>query len=89
MSNIGFIESCAREVKKIFNDVVMPAEEGHRRKAMTKTLINEYIQLLKDIDVMQRNDEIEDMERFKIAYQTIIECDFRKVEEARKRIETA
>lgn len=90
MSNIGFIEHCAESIKKIFNAAVVPeiGGDGKRKrcKAVSQQDKDDYIFLVQQIELMRDHNEIEDMERFKKAYKTILECNLLNVKEIRKQL---
>lgn len=91
MSNIGFIESCALRIQEIFNAAITPPPstiDGKRGRcrAISEREKQEYIIIVQEIEAMKEHNEIEDMERFKKAYKTILNCNLLNVPEIRKKL---
>ena len=81
MSNIGFIESCAKRIQDIFNEAITPTftKDGKKKKcrAISEKEKQDYIIIVR---------EIEDMDRFNKAYRTIIRCNLLNIPEIRKKL---
>ena len=90
MSNIGFIENCAEQIQKLFREAIEPqvSSDGKRKrcKSISQTDQDEYVFLLRQIEIMREHDEIEDLKRFEIAYRKILECNLLKVKEIKKKL---
>lgn len=90
MSNIGFIESCAKNIQDIFNAAITPppTEDGKRGRcrAISEREKQNYIIIVREIEEMKKHNEIEDMDRFNKAYKTIIRCNLLNIPEIRKKL---
>ena len=87
MSNIGFIESCASYIQKLFTEATIPPPTKKGRcRVISEAEKESYVNLVRQIELMKKYNEIEDMERFKKAYKIILECDLTNVKEIRKRL---
>ena len=91
MSNIGFIENCANYIQKLFNEATAPPPYNGkgtrpRCRSISESEKESYVNLVKQIELMKKYNEIEDEQRFKKAYKIILECDLTNVTEIRKRI---
>lgn len=79
MSNIGFMKNCTLSVEKLFNECI-----ANPKKNPTEVEKEQYRNLMYQLGLMYKNNEIEDVKKFKMLWNRLKKSDITQIKEIRK-----